>query len=569
MRPCISLLALLVLSIPASAAPRDELLRLVPEDVGFCVVVQDLRGHNAAIAASPFAEQFNNSFLGRAIRSAPEFTRLVEMEKQLKQQLGVDWPQLRDDILGDAFVMAYRPGPPGKMEEEEGLLLLRARNTQLLATLVERLNAAQKKSGDLLKLEECTHQGVKYYRRVEKNHAPYYYWLSGAVLAVSPQEPMLQRVLALDRRVAAADSELPPLVKHLRQLKADKALLAVWLNPRAFEADLEKKAREAPAAEAAFLKPFLGNWKALESIAFTANPQENLELALAIRAKPDGLSPGVRKFFAEAGRPSELWKAFPEDALLAAAGRIDGLAVAEMIGDFLPEDSRKALRDAIQQGNLPAPFGKLAKEVLPNLGPDAGFYVTAPKADDKNWFPQVVWAVRVRPGAADTPADQTLLDILNFLANLAVLDHNAKNPDRLTLKSTTQDKLEIKYFVNDKRFPPGFQPAYTVKDGFLLLTSTPELIRSFKLGSAQAVSEETPLLRTSLVALRNYLKERRDPLIEHLADKHQISKEEAMRRLESLRMGIQFVDRVDLVQRTEPNQVTFTIRIKPSQPLRK
>ena len=75
--------------------------------------------------------------------------------------------QLRDDILGDAIVAAYRPGPPGKPDEEQGILLLRARNATLLASLIDRFNEAQKKSGDLIKLEEREYQGVKYYLRVD------------------------------------------------------------------------------------------------------------------------------------------------------------------------------------------------------------------------------------------------------------------------------------------------------------------------------------------------------------------------------------------------------------------
>ena len=38
----------------AKASPRDELLRLVPADVGFCLVLEDLRGHGKAFAESPF-----------------------------------------------------------------------------------------------------------------------------------------------------------------------------------------------------------------------------------------------------------------------------------------------------------------------------------------------------------------------------------------------------------------------------------------------------------------------------------------------------------------------------------
>jgi len=298
-----------------------------------------------------------------------------------------------------------------------------------------------------------------------------------------------------------------------------------------------------------------------------ARPEEQLEFGLAVRARSAALSSGLRKFLAEAAKPSELWKAFPDDALLAVAGRIDAPALIDTIVEFLPEESRKSFRDALAKGNVP--FGRVVKDVLPNLGPDAGLCITAPKADDKAWLPRAVWALRVRPGSSDVPAEQTLLDTLNFFANLAVLDYNNKHPDRLALKSTTQDKVEVKYFVNDKRFPPGFQPAYAVKDGYLLLADAPETIRGFKMAASAVAGDEVPLLRASLVTLRGYLKERHESLIDYLADKNQIQREEAARRLTSLEMGLQFFDRIELTQRSTPEQFTLTLRIKTSQPLRK
>src|SRR5207247_3290697 len=44
-----------------AAAPRDELLRFVPADVGFCLVLQDLRGPAADLLASPFVRQLRQS----------------------------------------------------------------------------------------------------------------------------------------------------------------------------------------------------------------------------------------------------------------------------------------------------------------------------------------------------------------------------------------------------------------------------------------------------------------------------------------------------------------------------
>src|SRR5262245_5318715 len=177
----LSFVAVLALATPVSAAPREELLRFVPEDVGFCLVVQDLRGHAAALADSEFFRHLRQSALGQAIVQDPEFLKLGEFEKVLEKHLGLSWAQLRDDVLGDAVVLADRPGPPGKPEQEQGLLLLRARDARLLADFIDRLNAVQKKSGEVQDIRSREHNGRKYYQRVEKKGDNFYY-LNGPVL---------------------------------------------------------------------------------------------------------------------------------------------------------------------------------------------------------------------------------------------------------------------------------------------------------------------------------------------------------------------------------------------------
>ncbi|HZY86775.1 MAG TPA: hypothetical protein VFE78_18220, partial [Gemmataceae bacterium] len=66
-----------------------------------------------------------------------------------------------------------------------------------------------------------------------------------------------------------------------------------------------------------------------------------------------------------------------------------------------------------------------------------------------------------------------------------------------------------------------------------------------------------------------YLKERREPLAEALAEKNNVSKEEAGKWLDGVQEGLQLIDRLELRQRTTPGQVTFTLALQPSQPLKK
>ena len=61
----------LLFSFPVKAGtPRDDLLRLVPEDVGFCLVIQDLRGHSESFLRSPFAKKLWESPTGTGVVAA-------------------------------------------------------------------------------------------------------------------------------------------------------------------------------------------------------------------------------------------------------------------------------------------------------------------------------------------------------------------------------------------------------------------------------------------------------------------------------------------------------------------
>ena len=120
--------------------PRDELLRLAPPDAGFCVVIQGWREQARPTQASPVAARLAESPYGQAFADSPEARkRLADLDEQLRTHLDVSWPQIRDEILGDAVLLAYTPGPPGQPEAEVGLLIVHVRRPDVLAPLLDRL----------------------------------------------------------------------------------------------------------------------------------------------------------------------------------------------------------------------------------------------------------------------------------------------------------------------------------------------------------------------------------------------------------------------------------------------
>jgi hypothetical protein len=76
-------------------------------------------------------------------------------------------------------------------------------------------------------------------------------------------------------------------------------------------------------------------------------------------------------------------------------------------------------------------------------------------------------------------------------------------------------------------------------------------------------------LRISFKDWRGYLRERREPIVQFLAENQKLSRESAERQLDGLLAGIQFVERIELRQRVAPRQVIFTFSVQTAQALKK
>src|SRR5262249_10645084 len=125
--PILAMGILLALAVRAPAeSPRDELLRMVPDDVGFCLVVEDVRGHAARPAEAPFVRQFQEAPMSALLNADRDWQMLTAGREKIEAVLGLDWTKLRDDVLGDAVVFAYRPSLPADPPGDQILILLRA-----------------------------------------------------------------------------------------------------------------------------------------------------------------------------------------------------------------------------------------------------------------------------------------------------------------------------------------------------------------------------------------------------------------------------------------------------------
>ena len=298
----------------------------------------------------------------------------------------------------------------------------------------------------------------------------------------------------------------------------------MWINPRAFDAEVDAKVARSPAERSATVKHFARYWKALDSVVLSLSPAErDINLSLGVRARVEELPPAARRLFREAGDGERrCGGASPSRPCSPPAADSTARPCSTILGGFLTPENRKALHATLNR-QFAALLGEedFARDVMPALGPDWGLCITAPAARDKSWMPRTLFALRVDSSRTKKALDRKLLAGLDFAARLVILGHNTEHPDQpMVLKSGEVDGQEVRYLASERGLPPGLQPAYGLLHGYLLLSSSLDTMTHFTRTpppNAPAPGSAIPLLRISCKDWRAYLKERREPIVRFLA----------------------------------------------------
>jgi hypothetical protein len=551
------ILGAVVWCLPAAvfAAPRDDLLRVVPNDYTFCVLVQNLRDEGKGQGGS-FLTRLAESPLVKQLQQTPEAKKVNQVIETLLNELGVTLEQLRDDILGDAAVFAYRKGPPGQPEKEDGLILLHARDEKLLARLVGRINELQTKGGELKTVEPLERNGVRYFKRVKavETEPADYYALNGHRLVYSGNESLLVSTLeALGRE----EKSEPPLVQRMKLLGIDAAPVACLVNPRSFDSDLAEAAKAGKGSDRAFVREFGSYWRAVDGLGLAINFSPSFEISLAINARTGDMPKAAKKFFTEASKRSPLWDRVPDDALFAAVGRIDVESLVAMLGEFLTQDDRSKVLEAIGDATRPFLESEDLSPVVRGLGPDVGFWIMPPDPEDKTWCPQAILAVKIADSPEGKRAEEAALKGLDFLTRLACFSQKG-----LRVRTEKQGPVHVQYLTYTSVFPPEFRPGFASKDGYLLLAGSPKTIARFQAPTRTAESAaEVPIIRISVSAWRTYLRTHRKDIIDYMSKIKGGDPVELNRQLDAILPILDSLDRIELVQRSAADRATLTVRL--------
>lgn len=550
-----------------AAQPRDELLRIVPEDTTFTLLIQNLAEKSKALDESPFMKELDKTPLGKILLR----THDPETEKQIGQLLadfGLTPEQLVFDLFGDAVVLAFRDRDETKKDATEAMVfMLHARDPKLLAKVVERINAYEQKSGELKEVVGGEYQKRAYSRRVKTNpeEGDEFYFLSGSVFVFSTSEPMLRTAIDRDLKEPAVKKQKPALAERFERLGVEKSLVVWWMNPRAFDREFQALVERAQGIEKTMLAQFSQIWKGFDGVAVHFDYHDSFEFGAMVSIDKARLPKSAQPFFAEVGKPSALWQVIPENALFALATRIEGSSLLEMISGLFDAAHRQQVESAVL--DLLRVLRPEQLRMLPRgLGPDVGFWVFDPLEDPKKkiWVPQMLLAIKLRSGSEGTESGENLQMSFGLLAGFARLLNG-----NISVVSSKEE--EVTYLIYDRGFPSGFRPAFGSKAGYFLLSASPESIRNFTPPKHPEVKEESevPFLRVSLKSWKKFLGDHRDSMAQFIAQGNGDLAKEIASQLDQFIENLGVFDRLEVVQKNRPDAIGIVVRLKTAQALRK
>lgn len=550
----VALFAFVLLAASAQAAPRDELLRAVPDDYTFCVVVQNLRG-DGKNPDTTFQKFLSSSPFLALVRQAPEAQQVQNALETILRELNLTPAQLFDDLLGDSLVFSYRKGPVGQPEGEEGLILLHARDPKLLARLVEKINSEQLKTGELKAIEKIEDKDGDIFRRVKgaQGEPSDFFTVRGNRLVFSNKQTQLTAAL---KKLATDNKAEPPALSRMKQLGIQDAPLVGLVNPRGFDGDLSELAKNGKGSEQAFLREVGKYWSAVDSAAVFLRYAPAIEIGLSVHVRKSDLPRPAITFFSEASKRSPLWDRVPEEALFAAVGRVHLESFVSLLSTFLTEDDRLKVLTAIGDAARPFLESDNFDLLARGLGPDVGLWLTAPTPESKNWVPDAMLALKVAGTPEGKQAEEAALKGLDFAARFMCLSQKG-----MRIHTENQGPVSVKYLTHPELFPSGFRPAFASKGGYLLVAGSPQSIAKFESPTSDlTAADEVPVIRVSMAAWRKYLKEHRTEICKFLAKANKLEPAAFDAQLDKLMPILESMERVELVQQSTSDRVTLALR---------
>jgi hypothetical protein len=377
--------------------PADDLLRLVAADAAVVVTVEGLREQANAFVKSRLAADLQHLPAVREWFASEKFRQFESARAQIETLLGANLTDLRDELLGDAVVMALHlpAGAPPDASQARGLLLVKARDPALLNRVIGIVNTAQQESGELTSVVERQRTGTSYSVREFPAAAirpdEFYVAFGDGTFAASNSESLLQAVI--DRKiiaeaVTAGTKVVPKMDPGLGDLPRfrsvgsqlpEPALARLFVEPRQFERLLAASPPPSKPGDVQIMAMLIRYLAGVEYAGLALIWNERTVAIHSVETlNPSLLDPWLRHWAGDA-RPldSELERV-PPTALAVASGQFDGIALIEALSRLVPVLDQPKLAN-IETALTGLLLGEdLRTVVLPHLGPSVLAYFDTP-----------------------------------------------------------------------------------------------------------------------------------------------------------------------------------------------
>jgi hypothetical protein len=405
---------------PPGARPADDLLRLVPPDAAVVVTVEGLRDQIHAFTSSHLGTRLLQLPMVKAWFESEKYQQFERSRAQIEALVGANFTELRDELIGDAAVLALRFPPEAIADSSQarGLLLLHARDKGLLDRLINVVNTAQKQGGELAGVADRQRAGVTYQVREFPDPARLpesYVAYEDGTFAFSNSEALIQGVIDRKSRTKP-DGGLGdlPRFREVQRLLPEKALARLFVDPRTIERLLAASPHPAKATDANILS-LIERYVASVRCAGAALiwGDKSIVLNVVETLEPSKLDPWLQQWAGDTRPAAAAPTSVPDTAVAFAAAHVDFAAVLAAISRIVPEEYQPRLSnfEAVLNGVL---MGQdMRTQVLPRLGPGVFAYYDSPAgldegksggvqtATEPSWpFPLVV----VVPLSEDRPA---------------------------------------------------------------------------------------------------------------------------------------------------------------------
>jgi hypothetical protein len=559
---------------PVSAGARDELLRVTPPDAALILLAQNASDHVRNVRESPFGVWFPTTSLGKKLADSAGLKQARATIDNILKELGTDSQALLDDVFGDAVAFAYSPAPPGRPDDEHAVILIRPRKRETLKSIVGRLNDFQKNSGEIKSITRREHNGAEYFERKKGEGNSEFYCFCGEVFAFSTSEADVKAVIDRDKAAPPVGEKEPELVRRMRALGIADALGVILVNPRALDAEIKAKVAGAKPEMKRFLEKFSEIWAGLDSAAIYITLDKSIEVGVSLRFQPEKLPADVQKFLASFREASTAEELIPKNALFGFAAHARATDLIELIAALAPiEAGKKGVREWIEQTLSPTVGGRdTLKLVLDSLGPNWAVWAEPPVKDSP--VPVFVAAIEISgEGEKRAKAEKSLVQAIDAGFLLARIAYNSIHTDQIALEEERDPKTGavIKSLVNEKGFPPGFRPSFAIQKGYLVLATSPDVIKRFTgpVPGAPRNKDVTTLAKLNGVQTRLYLETHGAKLVKFLADAGAGDEKKLREHVEVLQAVLELIDSADVIARPGEKTLQLAVRINPARPLKK